>query len=387
MTQDPNDVRSTIGAVLAGCLVSVGLSAVVGFQTFLYFQIFPMDSLKYKIMVLWVWVLDAAHTILLCAVIWQYAVVNFGNPDFIFEARPTLVAVHISLHRDFWVQTISSSGQLDSECGHLIDSEWFLWVEDTKDNWALASLISILLFARAGLALISALELILSKTIPNFIVKFDGALTATMSVPLATDTVISLARYYYLNNLQQGYPSTQEMVDVVVVFTINDGCLQCAALIAALICKLHLPNSLIWFGIFCTTPKLYSNSVLATLNLRNWYRHRQRPMGISLTYQRPQTIRDAVNITTGRTSPNNSLQRSKEVGGMSVRSHFALLCSAWLMTTARQTMEVFVDQQIEYSVAVTPGLGDSEPTAVELISLPATVCDKSGDPRAKTTSV
>jgi hypothetical protein len=67
-----------------------------------------------------------------------------------------------------------------------------------------------------------------------------------LAVSAATDIAISAARYYFLNNLKQGYSAwvisiaifscptltclvvrTQEMVDAVVVFTINDGLLSC----------------------------------------------------------------------------------------------------------------------------------------------------------------
>ncbi|KAJ7053931.1 hypothetical protein C8F01DRAFT_1089267 [Mycena amicta] len=105
-----------------------------------------------------------------------------------------------------------------------------------------------------------------------------------LSVSAATDIVVSIARYYYLRNLRQGYPGTQEMVDAVVVFTINDGCLTCAVVIASIACLLRMPDNFIWLGIYFTIAKcnrflclevfealilptlVYSNSVLATLS-------------------------------------------------------------------------------------------------------------------------
>ncbi|KAJ7203073.1 hypothetical protein GGX14DRAFT_699035 [Mycena pura] len=329
------DVQSTIGALLTGCLFSVGLSAVLGFQTFLYFRIFPMDSLKYKILVAWIWLFDATHTILICTSVWQYVVINFNNPDFVAEIVPLITVA---------VTAITT----------LIVNIFYGWRlhRMSNGNWILTGLISILLLARIGLAFVTTVEMILTRTFINFAAHFSAVFTAGLSVSAATDIVVSFARYYYVRNLQQGYPSTQEMVDAVVIFTINDGCLICAVIIAAITCLLCMPDNLIYLGIYFTIAKLYSNSVLATLNLRNWYRH-QRPMGIplTLTHQHQPAFRNTaitvgpVSTNTARGSPEPS--PSKELEGMP------------------STMEVFVNQQVEYSVAVGPRV-DSEDTRTRL---------------------
>jgi len=333
MAQDPKDMRSTIGAAIAGCMVSVGLSAVVGFQTFLYFQIFPTDLLKYKLLVAWVWLFDAAHTILICTSIWQYAVNNFNNPDFVVDIVPTLaIAVAMTAITTLTVNVFYG---------------WRIH-KMSNGNWVLTSLISALLVVRTGLAFVTTVEMILTKTFSNFNADFIHVLTAGLSTSAATDIVISLARYYYLRNLQRGYPGTQEMVDAVLVFTINDGCLTCGVVIAAIACLLRMPTNFVWLGIYFSIAKLYSNSVLATLNLRNWYRHRQRPVGIPLTHQRPQAFRNAVAISTGTGRASTDKTRksplpsgTKELEGMPSK------------------MEVFVDRQVEYNVAE---LEDSEDT-------------------------
>ncbi|KAJ7207509.1 hypothetical protein GGX14DRAFT_567455 [Mycena pura] len=370
MAQDLKDMRSTIGATIAGCMVSVGLSAVVGFQTFLYFQIFPTDSLRYKLLVGWVWLFDAAHTILICTSIWQYAVNNFNNPDFVVDIVPTL-AVHISflqhlrVLRGYLLQIAVAMTAITT----LTVNVFYGWRihKMSNGNWVLTSLISALLVVRTGmksayesdvdlanrfhlqgLAFVTTVEMILTKTFSNFNDNFIHVLTAGLSTSAATDIVISLARYYYLRNLQRGYPGTQEMVDAVLVFTINDGCLTCGVVIAAIACLLHMPTNFVWLGIYFSIAKLYSNSVLATLNLRNWYRHRQRPVGIPLTHQRPQAFRNAVAISTGtgRTSTDKTRKSpvpsgTKELEGMPSK------------------MEVFVDRQVEYNVGE---LEDSEDT-------------------------
>ncbi|KAF7307600.1 hypothetical protein MIND_00555200 [Mycena indigotica] len=120
------------------------------------------------------------------------------------------------------------------------------------------------------------------------------------------------------------------MVDAVVVFTINDGFLTCAIVFAAITCVLRLPGTFVWIGIHFNIAKLYSNSILATLNLRNWYRHRHRPLGIPLNGRHNQPLRAVPRSIISQDKP--SITGSDNL--------------------TRPNMEVFIDHQVEYNVAV-----------------------------------
>ncbi|KAF7302400.1 hypothetical protein HMN09_00873700 [Mycena chlorophos] len=246
-------IANTLGALMAGCLAAVALSAILGFQTFLYFQIFPTDTLKYKLLVLWTWATDATHTLLVCITIWRYLVANFEDGNIVKHIEPT-----------------------------------------------------------------------------------------------------------------------QEMVDAVLVFTLNDGGLTCAVVFAAIACVLKLPGTFVWIGIHFTIAKLYANSVLATygfkialshllikppnrLNLRNFYRYRHRPMGIPLhTRQGTQNLNIRAALSGNRATM--TMSHDKLPGVVSSRPNERNLSG----------MEVYIDQQVEYNVAVRVAaddcvdIGDSE---------------------------
>ncbi|KAJ6520330.1 hypothetical protein C8R45DRAFT_1086203 [Mycena sanguinolenta] len=301
----------TLGALIAGAMVSVGLSAVVGFQAFLYFQIFPQDTLRYKLLVAWIWLTDAGHTISVCVMIWQYGVLNFTNPAILLEILsgfPILVVFTL-------VATLNAN----------VFYAWRIH-KMSKYNWWLTGPICFLCITRTGLGLYSAIQLTVLK---NWLAlkPIKPAIVSAMAVSAATDVLISAARYYHLRDLKQGYTATQEMVDTVVIFTINDGILTCTTVGGAMACFLGMPRNFVWIGIYGTVAKLYSNSVLATLNLRNWYRHRHRPMGIRLTRAPPN--RHTFQIDSGA----NKIQSSD-------------------MHELPTTMEVFMEQQVEYAAPV-----------------------------------
>ncbi|KAJ7807767.1 hypothetical protein B0H14DRAFT_2609400 [Mycena olivaceomarginata] len=162
----------------------------------------------------------------------------------------------------------------------------------------------------------------------------QAAEVAGWTASATTDVVISLARYYYLRDLKQGYMQTREMVDAVVIFSINDGLLSCATVITVIACLLSMPNNFIWIAIFFTLAKrflVFSNSILATLNLRNWYRHRHMPMGIPLA--RHPAARNTV-------QSNHPTDKSVQSESMHEDNHMSA------------PMQVFVDQQVEYNVPV-----------------------------------
>ncbi|KAF7361484.1 hypothetical protein MSAN_01181700 [Mycena sanguinolenta] len=318
MAEELDSLPLTIGALIGGCMVAVGLSAIVGFQTFLYFQIFPLDTLPYKCLVAWIWLTDTGHTFTICSMIWEYGVKNFNNPAKLLEIVPAY-PVHIIL-------TITAT---------LNANLFYTWRihKMSKYNWRLTGPLCVLCLARTSLGLFIAIEMLITKpsTWHNIGTRFKAGEVAAWSVSATTDVVISLARYYYLRDLKQGYMPTRELVDAVVIFTINDGLLTCATVITVIACFLSMDKNFVWIAVFLTLAKLFSNSILATLNLRNWFRQ-QRPMGIPLTRQ--HATRNTLQLGH---SPEKSVQSSN------INMHDNI-------HHIPATMEVFVDQQVEYVV-------------------------------------
>ncbi|KAF8196681.1 hypothetical protein K438DRAFT_1967696 [Mycena galopus ATCC 62051] len=312
-----SNVEPTLGAALAGCMAGVGLSAVLGFQTFLYFRCFPSDALPYKLLVGWIWLLDAIHTILICTGVWDYVVTHFNDPEIvqhIFPVIPMVVAMTAII-------TLS----VNVFYGWRIHKRKIV----SKRNWWLTGPIIFLSIVRVGLAFTTAAEMLILNTFPAFGARFKILFTSGLFVSAVTDILVSGARYYYLRNLRQGYSMNHEAVDSVVVFTINDGCLTCGVVIASIVCWLTMPHNFVYLGIYFTIAKFYSNSVLATLNLRNWYRHRYiapQPIGLKGPLRRP-----------------NGVPSESHPSGTDSSSHPKVQ-----PTDLSNTMEVFVNRQVDY---------------------------------------
>ncbi|KAJ7026274.1 hypothetical protein C8F04DRAFT_1268185 [Mycena alexandri] len=324
-----SSVLPTLGAALAGSMIAVGLSAVLGFQTFLYFQIFPSDAHQYKFLHGFGTadtrisrfsdehkaprIADAVHTALVCTGVWQYIILNFAHPEIVENIFP-VIAITVAMTAVITLSAVLSIVRVGLAFGTLK----FINV-DSPDS---------VLFRRKA----TTTEMLLSKTFPAFAARFKILFTSGLAISAITDVIVSGARYYFLRNLRQGYSMPHEAVDAVVVFTINDGCLTCAVVIVSIVCWLSMPHNFVYLGIYFTIAKFYANSVLATLNLRNWYRHRyivSRPIGLSTKHP--------LHVNGGHDSNLVSPGTNSNLLGHPVQS-----------ADVPPKMQVFVDHQVEY---------------------------------------
>ncbi|KAJ7637193.1 hypothetical protein FB45DRAFT_458029 [Roridomyces roridus] len=305
-------ITNTIGAILAGAFICIALSAIVGFQTFLYFQVFHSDQLRYKMTVAWIWALDTVHTVLIGTIVWQFAIANFGNSaitNTIFATVPATVVIT-------GLTTLSAN----------IFYGWRLH-KLSKRNWWISGPIACLSLARMALSIVNAMEMIIEKSFSNFSARIKSLVTGALIISAVTDLLVSAARYYYLRRLKEGYLMSQEVLDSIVIFTVNDGGITCAVALATTACWLVMPGNFIWLAIYFTLVKFYSNSVLSTLNLRNWYRH--RPVHVT-------NIPLKSRLTSG---PSTAHVPSNSTDGKRVAS---------IDDGIPSRMEVFIDHQVEY---------------------------------------
>ncbi|KAJ7608234.1 hypothetical protein FB45DRAFT_1039897 [Roridomyces roridus] len=317
-------IHLTLGPLLAGSMSAAGLSAVVGFQTFLYFQIYPQDKMKYKLFVSWVWLVDAAHTLFICLTVWDYAILHFGDKEHL-----TVISFWYPAHL---VMTLAATFSANM---------FYLWRihKMSKGNWYLIVPILTMCIARIAFGLMLVYAELKYKLWATVYERFPVFPALAFIASAITDVVISIARYYYLRRLNQGYFQTKEVVDTVLVFTINDGLLTMAVFVMSCILAMH--DNFVWTGIFFNLAKLFANSILATgvsLNLRNWYRQMHRPMGISLT--REPHMRNTVQFERNcghavLTSPRaETMPQNADTG----------------MLDESDVLEVQVNKQIEYHV-------------------------------------
>ncbi|KAI1786831.1 hypothetical protein LXA43DRAFT_752757 [Ganoderma leucocontextum] len=246
-------LAESLGAVLIGSLIGLFLSGAVAMQVFLYYQLYPKDMLRIKLMVLVIWVIDALHSIMTMIANWKYLIGQFGEWDTTDEITwPIAVSVAFTASITFFVHCF------------FIHRIFNL----SRKNYYITIPLLMLALIRLIVACISTSEMIRIKSYSGFVHGYGYVFTIGLSTAASLDVFITVALCYYLRRGRSPFGSMDRIVDAITLYTIENGMLTCVTTIASLICWLTMPTNLIFLGLHFAISKLYANSFLATLNAR-----------------------------------------------------------------------------------------------------------------------
>ncbi|TFK69955.1 hypothetical protein BDN72DRAFT_576132 [Pluteus cervinus] len=100
------------------------------------------------------------------------------------------------------------------------------------------------------------------------------------------DVVITFGLILNLHRSRTGVKRTNQLLNSLVVLTLNTGLITVILAIVALIAFYVLaPRILLYLAIELMLPRCYVNSLLATLNSRDYLRERLKPNSIFITIQ------------------------------------------------------------------------------------------------------
>ncbi|KAI9441006.1 hypothetical protein H4582DRAFT_1514181 [Lactarius indigo] len=253
-------IKTTLGAILLGCMLSTALSGMTIVQTFLYFRLYPKDPARIKLMVIGILFLDLTHAALMCASTWDYLVLNFGN-----EAIADRIPITIGLTVAF-TATITFLAQLFFS--HRV-------FRLSRGNWYITTPLVMLSCARLGAALVSTTEMGKLRSFHLFVENFGYVFTLGLSMACTVDIGVTASMCYFLHMSRTGFGEMDHIIDTIMLYTFNNGALTCVTTVVSMICWLTMPRNLIFLGLHFAISKLYANSLLATLNGRRSIRKRK----------------------------------------------------------------------------------------------------------------
>ncbi|KDR71101.1 hypothetical protein GALMADRAFT_805231 [Galerina marginata CBS 339.88] len=99
--------------------------------------------------------------------------------------------------------------------------------------------------------------------------RFSWVITAGLACGSAADILIAIFMTYYLRKLASpaNLDSTTEVINRLVRFALQTGLITSMTSLAVIGCFQAMPN-LVWFSLYILLAKLYSNSLLVSLNAR-----------------------------------------------------------------------------------------------------------------------
>ncbi|KAJ3793793.1 hypothetical protein GGU11DRAFT_369897 [Lentinula aff. detonsa] len=123
------------------------------------------------------------------------------------------------------------------------------------------------------------------------------------------DTFISSLAIFLLNTSRTGFRRSDTIINRLIVCVVNTGALSSLAAIASSILVLSAHNTLLYLGIFFCIGKLYTNSLLANLNIRTII-HKEEAQGIYGDNLYSWPVLRQTNTTSLSNSPTGTTQDS-----------------------------------------------------------------------------
>lgn len=242
----------TLGALFIAVIIAMALWGVATLQMYWYYDNYTKDPLWIKLFVLLVWSLDTVHQALITHSAYVYLVTNYTNPAILETVIITLeVMVLISALVSLFVQ-----GFLLYRVYTLSKKNVLLVGVLSAMSWA--QFIAFVYFFYRGVNLGSWA---LIPTI-NWLTKTANSLSTI------TDISISGTLIYLLHSSRTGYKRSDSMINRLIIFTVNTGAITSLCALCVIICVSVSPTTLIYVAFYVCTSRLYTNTLLATLNAR-----------------------------------------------------------------------------------------------------------------------
>ncbi|KAI0739921.1 hypothetical protein C8Q80DRAFT_203312 [Daedaleopsis nitida] len=243
---------NSIGAYLIGTFVGLVLYGFLLHQVIAYFRLYPKDHLLLKALVSCVLLLETVGAVLNTHVCYFYLVQNYAQPEQLLNSvwslslSPIVLASTIAASQVFFVRRV-----------YLIGRRYrFL---------AIIALLIIVTIAFDIAATVVGLQVKAFTEITRV-----GWLIAVGSMSIiAGDICLTLALILTLRQSRTGLKSTDSLIHVIVIYTINTGLLNGTLTLLLFVLNVALPpGNLIFAGLGIVTVRVYANAFLTTLNSR-----------------------------------------------------------------------------------------------------------------------
>ncbi|KAJ7436862.1 hypothetical protein B0H11DRAFT_2108832 [Mycena galericulata] len=253
---------NTIGVLFEAVVISAALYGAGCLQAWFYFRTYiKRDSLWIKFLVTFVIVCDTCQQAILTACAYSYLITNFANLAILNHIFSTLIieiffsdfiALAVQLFYCYRVYRMSN--------GNLVVSGFLATL-------SLGSFVALFVYTIKALKISTYTELATMK-----------ALSMSCNIAAAvTDALISAVLVYYLYISKTGFAKTDDMLNRLIAFTFNTGLPTTFCALAACISINVAPQTFVYIFWFLLQGRFYTNTLLVTLNTRDYIRSVSAP--------------------------------------------------------------------------------------------------------------
>ncbi|TFY76857.1 hypothetical protein EWM64_g7154 [Hericium alpestre] len=243
---------ATFGAMFIGVVIGASLYGVTCLQTWSYYREYPTDTWQLKALVGTVWALDTVHQALITMSLYQYLISNYFNPTYLSQLNKAILVEVIFngltaiLVQSFFILRIYRLSNRN------------LWITIPISLVALAQLSVMCAYAAKGLQLKLFAQLD----------EIKGLTVSINSTTAATDIAIAFVLVLLLNRSRTGFRRSDNIINKLMIFSVNTGLLTSVDALCSLTFVTAMPDKFIYICFFFNLGRLYSNSLMGTLNAR-----------------------------------------------------------------------------------------------------------------------
>jgi hypothetical protein len=245
-------LKELFATIFIGFVVATTLYGVSVLQVYLYFRRYTQDRPALKTMVTILWIFDTLTTIFVAHSLFTFVFELLNkNPSvniiWSFTAEKLLVTIITFIAQCFYAHTI-----------------WKI-----SKNMIITVFISVLAVGTFGLGIYTTVHLFENPALNS--ISTRGFLIVSglvQGLAALNDIVITVAMSYYLHIKRSSLPSSEKLIDTLILYAVSRGVLTAVAQIMFLVLNVAMPHHEFWLPFHMAVGKLYVNSVLATLNVR-----------------------------------------------------------------------------------------------------------------------
>ncbi|TFK32456.1 hypothetical protein BDQ12DRAFT_692463 [Crucibulum laeve] len=284
MSNERLNLNSTIGALQIGSTFTVFLFGIVTLQVHQYYRRFGEDRWYVKALVAAVWLLELGHTVCVTFEVYRATIVYYGQPEKIvsfpaFGAVTIIGGIITMLVQNFFAIRL---------------------YRVLPAPYRLVGLACLVLSSlRCFTSLFAGVKAIDIESIALYRERWHSLVTTLLAGGAAIDITIATAMLYFLIK-KKGHAMERvaRLIDRLVAYTIRTGLVTSVAATSVLICFQMMPYNLVWLALYTFLAKLYSNTLLSSLNSRKSLRDellKSSSDPIHLSKARLPSRRDALN--------------------------------------------------------------------------------------------
>ncbi|KAF8195305.1 hypothetical protein K438DRAFT_1968616 [Mycena galopus ATCC 62051] len=269
----PFDGQTTIGAYQVGVLIAFVLFGIMTTQMYIYYNRFPDDNPRLKILVTTAWygalssphihtfkhgyvsrVIELAHAICIANVLYTWTILEFGSPALVFGRPPKALALSA-----LFAGLVEACVQ-----------GFFAYRIYTLSR---SIYIPLLICLLASLQLAGSITITITgcqtPSLLSFLAQWGWLLTTDWSISAGNDVLVTVSLLTILiRHRSNALTRTAKLVDKLILWAVETGMLTSAAAIVAVIWFETFGTNFIWLAGHVIAPKVISNSLLANLNSR-----------------------------------------------------------------------------------------------------------------------